>query len=57
MIDFHFDELTLGGRGFARWHGEAFGMRQEFEARLLRARRLRRLDAVPRHGGATRIRT
>lgn len=25
QIDFHFDELTLGGRGFARWHGEAFG--------------------------------
>ncbi|MGO9714404.1 MAG: TonB family protein [Polyangiaceae bacterium] len=32
MIDFHFDELTFGGRGFARWHGEAFGMRQEVEA-------------------------
>lgn len=31
MIDFHFDELTLGGRGYARWHGEAFGLRQEFE--------------------------
>jgi iron complex outermembrane receptor protein len=32
MIDFHFDELTLGGRGFARWRGEALGQRQEFEA-------------------------
>ena len=32
MIDFHFDELTFGGRGFARWHGEALGHRQEFEA-------------------------
>jgi iron complex outermembrane receptor protein len=31
LIDFHFDELTFGGRGFARWHGEAFGLRQEFE--------------------------
>jgi iron complex outermembrane receptor protein len=31
MIDFHFDELTLGGRGFARWHGQALGQRQEFE--------------------------
>ncbi len=31
LIDFHFDELTLGGRGFARWHGEAFGLKQEFE--------------------------
>jgi iron complex outermembrane recepter protein len=31
LIDFHFDEVTLGGRGFARWHGEAFGLRQEFE--------------------------
>jgi iron complex outermembrane receptor protein len=31
LADFHFDELTLGGRGFARWHGEAFGLRQEFE--------------------------
>lgn len=30
-VDFHFDELTLGGRGFARWHGEALGQRQEFE--------------------------
>lgn len=32
MIDFHFDELTFGGRGFARWHGEALGQRQELEA-------------------------
>jgi iron complex outermembrane receptor protein len=31
MIDFHFDELTLGGRGLARWHGDALGQRQEFE--------------------------
>jgi len=32
QIDFHFDEVTIGGRGFARWHGDAFGFRQEFEA-------------------------
>jgi iron complex outermembrane recepter protein len=32
LIDFHFDELTFGGRGFARWHGQALGQRQEFEA-------------------------
>jgi iron complex outermembrane receptor protein len=31
LIDFHFDELTFGGRGFARWHGEAFHQRQELE--------------------------
>jgi TonB family protein len=31
LADFHFDELTFGGRGFARWHGEAFGLRQELE--------------------------
>ncbi len=31
LIDFHFDEVTLGTRGFARWHGNAFGMREEFE--------------------------
>lgn len=31
LIDFHFDEQTLGGRGFARWHGQALGQRQEFE--------------------------
>jgi TonB family protein len=32
MIDFHFDEVTVGGRGWARWHGEALGQRQEIEA-------------------------
>lgn len=32
MIDFHFNEVTFGGRGWARWHGEAFGQRQEVEA-------------------------
>jgi TonB family protein len=32
MVDFHFSELTFGGRGFARWHGELFGMKQEYEA-------------------------
>jgi hypothetical protein len=32
LIDFHFDELTLGGRGMARWHGTALGLRQELEA-------------------------
>jgi iron complex outermembrane receptor protein len=32
MIDFHFDEVTFGWRGFARWHGEALGLRQELEA-------------------------
>ncbi len=31
LIDFHFDEVTFGARGFARWHGEALGLRQEFE--------------------------
>jgi iron complex outermembrane receptor protein len=31
LIDFHFSELTFGGRGFARWHGELFGMKQEYE--------------------------
>jgi TonB family protein len=31
LIDFHFDETTIGGRGFARWHGEALGLRQELE--------------------------
>ena len=30
-IDFHFNGMTFGGRGFARWHGEALGQRQEFE--------------------------
>ncbi len=31
LIDLHFSELTMGGRGFARWHGSAFGQRQEVE--------------------------
>jgi TonB family protein len=31
LTDFHFSEVTFGGRGFARWHGEAFGLRQELE--------------------------
>jgi iron complex outermembrane recepter protein len=31
LLDFHFDEVTFGGRGFARWHGELLGLRQEFE--------------------------
>ncbi len=31
LIDFHFDAVTLGGRGTARWHGSAFGLRQEVE--------------------------
>jgi TonB family protein len=31
LIDFHFDELTAGARGFARWHGSVFGLRQEYE--------------------------
>jgi TonB family protein len=31
LTDFHFDALTMGGRGSARWHGEAFGLRQEIE--------------------------
>ncbi len=31
LIDFHFDELTFGGRGFARWHGEVLGLKQEYE--------------------------
>ncbi len=31
LIDFHFDENTLGGRGLARWHGTALGLRQEVE--------------------------
>jgi TonB family protein len=41
LLDFHFDEVSIGGRGFARWHGEALGLKQEFEggyfARLDRA--------------------
>ncbi len=32
LIDFHFDEVTFGGRGVARWHGNALGLRQEVEA-------------------------
>ena len=32
LIDFHFNGATIGGRGLARWHGSAFGLRQEFEA-------------------------
>ncbi len=32
LIDFHFDALTIGGRGVARWHGSALGLRQEAEA-------------------------
>ncbi len=31
LLDFHFDEATAGARGFARWHGQAFGLKQEFE--------------------------
>jgi iron complex outermembrane receptor protein len=31
LLDFHFDEVTAGARGFARWHGTALGLRQEFE--------------------------
>jgi iron complex outermembrane receptor protein len=31
LLDFHFDEVTIGGRGFARWHGQALGLTQEFE--------------------------
>lgn len=31
LIDFHFDEVTVGARGLARWHGNVLGLRQEFE--------------------------
>jgi hypothetical protein len=31
LIDFHFDEVTVGLRGYARWHGNLFGLRQEVE--------------------------
>jgi len=31
MIDLQFSEVTAGGRGFARWHGTALGLRQELE--------------------------
>ncbi len=32
LLDFHFDEATVGARGMARWHGTALGLRQEVEA-------------------------
>jgi TonB family protein len=32
LIDFHFDEISVGARGMARWHGNALGLRQEVEA-------------------------
>jgi hypothetical protein len=32
LIDQHFDEVTFGGRGSARYHGEAFGLKQEIES-------------------------
>ena len=32
LIDFHFDEVSVGARGMARWHGDLFGLRQEVEA-------------------------
>jgi TonB family protein len=32
LQDFHFSETTAAARGFARWHGEALGLRQELEA-------------------------
>jgi hypothetical protein len=31
LIDLHVDELTLGGRGWARLHGKALGQTQELE--------------------------
>jgi iron complex outermembrane recepter protein len=31
MIDLNFSEVSVGGRGLARWHGTAFGQKQEFE--------------------------
>ena len=31
LIDFHYDALTVGMRGLARWHGTLFGLRQEVE--------------------------
>lgn len=31
LIDFHYDAVTAGARGFARWHGTFLGLRQEFE--------------------------
>lgn len=32
LIDFHYDEITFGSRGAARWHGNVLGLRQEVEA-------------------------
>ena len=32
LIDLSFSEVSVGGRGLARWHGDVFGVRQEFEA-------------------------
>jgi TonB family protein len=31
LIDFHYDDVAVGARGFARWHGQALGLSQEFE--------------------------
>ncbi len=31
LNDFEFTEATLGARGFARWHGDVLGMKQEIE--------------------------
>ena len=31
LIDLQFSEVTVGGRGMARWHGEVFGQKQELE--------------------------
>ncbi len=31
LIDLQFSEVTLGGRGLARWHGQVLGQRQEVE--------------------------
>jgi hypothetical protein len=31
LLDLEFSEQTVGMRGLARWHGEALGLRQEFE--------------------------
>jgi TonB family protein len=32
LIDLQFAEVTLGGRGLARWHGQVLGQKQEVEA-------------------------
>jgi TonB family protein len=32
LIDFHFDEISVGARGMARWHGTVLGLHQEAEA-------------------------